>query len=67
MLIKVQYHNDLHDMVKPKLLDELIVKGDIQAFQRSTGWTVFGTDKTRGAGGKYKGPERRQGNNKQPF
>jgi hypothetical protein len=62
MLIKVMYKDGKYGMVKPFLLDRLIVSGKIIKFLRSEGWIVIGVDRIRGAGdgGCYQGPERRK-------
>ncbi|MGA1841047.1 MAG: GSU3473 family protein [bacterium] len=60
MLIHVQYTDDKYDMIKPKLLDEFILQGEIKKFKRADGWAVIGVDKIRGDGGHYEGKERRQ-------
>ncbi|MCK5426580.1 MAG: hypothetical protein KAJ34_02710 [Thermodesulfovibrionia bacterium] len=59
MLIKIMYDNNEHDMVKPFLLDKLIISGKIKKFARSKQWAIVGKDKVRGEGGGYEGPERR--------
>ena len=59
MCVKVIYHNNEYDMVKPILLDELIASGKIKKFLRSEGWATIGIDPIRGIGGYYNCPERR--------
>lgn len=59
MLIKVLYNNDSFDMVKNSRLDEYISAGTVKQFRRSSGWVTVGVDHLRGAGGAYRGPERR--------
>jgi hypothetical protein len=66
MLINVKYSGGRYDQIKPWLLDELILKGSIQSFQRSTGWVSIGKYNIRGMGGNYRGPERRQLQNQNP-
>lgn len=60
MLIKIQYHNNKYDYVKPWMLDKLLESDKIQSFYRSSGWAHVGKDKIRGIGGFYNGTERRQ-------
>jgi hypothetical protein len=60
MLIRVTYQNDKHDLIKPLLLDHYISSNKIKKFLRSEGWITVGTDKIRGKGGHYEGPERRK-------
>ncbi|MGA1864931.1 MAG: GSU3473 family protein [bacterium] len=67
MYIKVKYPGGRYDEVKPWLLDEMILKGSIDSFQRSTGWVVIGKYNIRGMGGKYKGRERRQADNQNNY
>jgi hypothetical protein len=59
MLIKVLYNNDTFDMLKHSRLDEYIAAGKVKKFRRSSGWVTIGVDHLRGAGGAYRGPERR--------
>jgi len=63
MLIKVKYPGGKYDEIKPWLLNDLILKGSIESFQRSTGWVAIGKYNMRGMGGRYKGPDRRQKEN----
>lgn len=42
MLIKVIYHDNKHDMVKPFLLDDLIDAKKVKMFHRSDGWAIIG-------------------------
>ncbi len=59
MQIPVIYFDNTPGAVDPSELDRLIQKRMIIAFRRSNGWVRVGRDKVRGAGGYYKGPERR--------
>ncbi len=54
------YKNNVYDMVKHTLLDDLIKSGKIKKFLRLEGWAVIGLDPVRGMGGSYEGPERRK-------
>lgn len=47
MLIKVIYHDNKHDMVKPFLLDDLIDMGKVKMFHRSDGWAIIGFSPVR--------------------
>jgi len=68
MLIRVKYHNDKFDYIKPWLLDRLIKANRIQAFCRRPGWVVVGMDKIRGVDAEnYQGPERRKREAFNPF
>jgi len=58
MLIRIKYQNDKFDYIKPWALDRLIKANRIQAFCRRAGWVVIGSDKIRGEGNNYQGPER---------
>lgn len=60
MHIRIKYHNDKFDYIKPWFLDRLIKANRIQAFCRKTGWVVMGMDRIRGRDNSdYQGPERR--------
>ncbi len=59
MMVRVKYPDGITAMVRPPLLNELIVKGRIASFRRSDGWAAVGKDPLRGAGGVYHGLERR--------
>ena len=62
MLIRVVYQNNKHDLVKPFLLDKLIISGRVKKFLRSDGWATIGVAPLRGNGGyygRYNGVERR--------
>lgn len=60
MLLKVMYQNDRFDMVRPSLLNELIVSKKIKKFYRSGGWADIERDPIRRAVGSYEGLERRK-------
>jgi hypothetical protein len=59
-MIKVIFNNQASGTVEYFLLEELIAKGKIMAFCRSSEWIVIGRDPVRGMGGSYHGPERRK-------
>lgn len=59
MDIKVIYQDNHAGEVKDYLLDELIRKGRIVAFRRSSGWVTIGRDAVRQGQSDYIGPERR--------
>jgi len=68
MLIRVKYHNDKFDYIKPWHLDHLIKANRIQAFCRKARWVVVGLDRIRSAGkSNYQGPERRKKEAFNPF
>ena len=68
MLIKIKYHNDTFDYIKPWHLDRLIKANWIKAFCRRTGWVVIGMDRIRGGGeDNYQGTERRKKEAFNPF
>lgn len=60
MLIKVIYHDDRHDMVKPFLLDDLIDKRKVKMFHRAGGWAIIGVSPVRKRNGKFSGKEKRE-------
>jgi hypothetical protein len=60
MLLKVIYQNDKYDMVRPALLNELILSKKIKKFYRSGAWADIERDPIRGSAGPYVGPERRK-------
>ena len=60
MTIRVIFSNERQDEVKPFQLDKLISLGMVKKFYRSGKWITVGKDKTRGHGGIYTGPERRE-------
>lgn len=47
MLIRVVRADSRHDMVKEYQLDDLIDRGEIVKFQRSSGWVTIGVDPVR--------------------
>lgn len=47
MMIPVVYTTGTHDIVKPELLNRLIVNGVIEQFKRATGWVKIGRDPIR--------------------
>lgn len=47
MMIPVVYKTGTHDVVKPELLNRLLVKGEIAEFKRTTGWVKVGNDPIR--------------------
>lgn len=62
MLIRVMYTNGKFDMVKPKLLEELLEQKQISSFKRSEGWAVVGRDAIRrkpSTNDQFNGIERR--------
>ena len=60
MLIRAMYKNGRYDMLKPIMLDRLIISGRIKKFLRRDGWVEIGINKIRGMGGNnYDGPDRR--------
>ena len=61
MLIRVMYSDGRFDMVKPKMLDDLLERQAVSSFKRSDGWAVVGRDPIRSPeSGKYRGTERRR-------
>ena len=64
MVLRVQYHNDKFDYVNDLALDRLIITQEIKKFYRPSEekWVTIGADPTRGTGGHYTGPDRRQNN-----
>ena len=68
MHIRVKYHDNKFDYIKPWFLDRLIKTNRLQAFCRKSGWVVIGMDKIRGKdNGNYQGPERRKEEVFNPF
>ena len=64
MMIRVMYSDGRFDIVKPKLLEDLIEQEVVTSFKRSTGWVVVGRDPIRNSGiTDYGGAERRVDNN----
>jgi len=59
MLIKVMYKNDKFDMVKPSLLNRLILSKKIKKFYRSGQWADIETDHIRILVAPFVGSERR--------
>jgi len=49
VLIAVQYRNGTFDMVKSKILDELISRESVALFRRASGWVVVDRDIVRRA------------------
>ncbi|RME40466.1 MAG: hypothetical protein D6794_02190 [Deltaproteobacteria bacterium] len=61
MMIPVVYADGRHDMVKPRVLDQLIAEKKIVRFRRASGWVDIETDPVRRANRQmYSIPERRQ-------
>jgi hypothetical protein len=60
MLIKVIYMNEKYDMVKPSLLNQLILSNKIKKFYRSGQWADIETDHIRRLVAPFAGPERRE-------
>lgn len=60
MNIRVLYSDNSSGMVPDSLLQELIVKGEVVAFFRSTGWVHVKRGPLRRSEGRYEGPERRK-------
>jgi predicted TIM-barrel fold metal-dependent hydrolase len=60
MLIPVIYFDNHPGKVKAEKLDEFIRRRLIMAFRRSNGWVKVSGCRYRGAGGNYKGPNRRK-------
>lgn len=59
-MIHVMYTDGRFDMVKPKMLDNLLEEGKITCFKRSNGWAVIGRDPIRrGSSEGYWGEEQR--------
>jgi hypothetical protein len=60
MLIRVMYSDGSFDMVKPRLLDNLLDQQKVTSFKRTTGWAVVGRDVIRNpTRNDYRGTERR--------
>ena len=49
MLIRVIRNDSRYDMVKEHQLDNLIERGEVVKFQRSSGWVTIGIDPIRKA------------------
>jgi len=63
MMIYVQYYGGKYDYIKPAMLDDKLMTGEIRKFLRSNGWAVVGQDPIRqpdATHGYYKGAERRK-------
>ena len=62
MVLRVQYHDGKFDYVAESALTRLIAEKEIKQFYRPSEekWITVGFDPTRGLGGNYTGPERRQ-------
>ena len=60
MLIRVIYHDDRFDMVRPEILDRLLEAGNVREFKRHDGWVMPGFDNLRSRNRKeYSGSDRR--------
>jgi hypothetical protein len=59
MGILVLYDDNLYDVVNDEHLDYLIAAHRIIGFRRSNEWVMVGYAPLRGAGGDYKGKDRR--------
>ena len=61
--IDVKYQNNNYDIVPDSMLNELISSLKIKQFYRFSEqrWVTVGSDRIRGIGGSYSGPERRMG------
>lgn len=60
MLIPIITAGKLPDSVPPNVLDEMLRRGEIYAFERSSGWVVVGRDPIRATARPYYGNERRR-------
>jgi len=63
MMIYVQYFGGQYDYVKPDMLDNKLISGEIRKFLRANGWAVVGQDPIRKPDSDehhYFGKERRQ-------
>ena len=62
MLIRVIYNQGRFDMIKPQLLDHLLLENTLQSFKRSDGWVFVDKDPIRNDSQtqNYHGPERRR-------
>ena len=60
MNIQVMYHNNKTGEIDAALLEQMISINRIKMFMRSDGWAMVGISHTRGRGGAYAGPERRE-------
>jgi hypothetical protein len=59
MLIPVIYFDGHPGKADSEELDDLIRRRLIVAFRRSSEWVRVGSGQIRGAGGPYRGPDRR--------
>lgn len=60
MVIRIVYKDDVHDYVNDVLLDRFLDAGQVEKFQRRTGWVTVGIDPVRsGKLTAYRGVERR--------
>ncbi len=59
--IEVKYINNCYDFVPDFMLHELIISLKLKQFYRFSEqrWVTVGSDRIRGVGGTYSGPERR--------
>ncbi|WP_432823629.1 GSU3473 family protein [Trichloromonas sp.] len=53
MMIRVEYPDGTHQLVRPYVLSQLIAKQAITRFERSGGWAVLGEARLRSAGGSF--------------
>lgn len=62
MLLHVQYQNGRYDYVQAAALDSLIASGRLMRLFRpfDKEWATVGVDAFRGAGGAYRGENRRE-------
>lgn len=60
MLVMVRYVDNEYGIVEDYCLDYLIATGKVLEFARSSEWVTIGSDRIRGNGGTYDGPERRR-------
>ncbi len=59
MMIRVIYSDKSSGTVEHYRLDDLIAKGELAAFCRSTGWVDVKSGQLRRVRGTHNGPERR--------
>jgi hypothetical protein len=61
--IEIKYQNNSYDIVPDFMLNELITSLKVKQFYRFSEerWVTVGSDRIRGTGGSYSGPERRVG------
>lgn len=60
MLIPIITVSKHPDSVPPHVLDEMLGRGDIYAFERSSGWAIVGRDPIRTMARPFSGQERRR-------